>query len=69
MHTYLWARGPNNDVVQLQYMLLDAGNLPAASYPVDAHANMRVNLINIYQHFTLVSDSRRWPSLKAQPLL
>lgn len=60
MHTYLWARGPN-DVVQLQYLLLDAGNLRAASHPVDAHADMTVNLLNIYQHFTLVSSSDNRP--------
>jgi hypothetical protein len=54
--TYLWARGPNNDVVQMQYMLLNSANMPAASYQVDAYADMRVTLINTYQHFTMV----RW---------
>lgn len=56
MHTYLWARGPNNDVVQLHFTLLTSANLPAAATPDDAHADISVNLLDIYQHFTLV----RW---------
>lgn len=55
MSTYLWARGPNNDVVQMQYMLLNAANMPAASYPVDGYADISVTLVNTYQHFTMVS--------------
>lgn len=54
MYTYLWARGPNNDAVQLQYLLLDSGNMVAASYPVDAYADISVTLIHTYQHFTMV---------------
>lgn len=53
MSTYLWARGPNDDVVQMQYLLLNSANVPAASYPVDAYVNTRVTLVNTYQHFTL----------------
>lgn len=51
--TYLWARGPNDDVVQLEYLLLNSANMPAASYPVDAYVNTRVMLISTFQHFTL----------------
>lgn len=54
VYTYLWARGPNNDAVQLQYLLLNSANMVAASYPVDAYADISVTLINTYQHFTLV---------------
>jgi hypothetical protein len=38
----------------MQYMLLDAGNMPAASYPVDAYVDTRVTLLSTYQHYTLV---------------
>lgn len=54
VYTYLWARGPSNDVVQLQYLLLNSANMVAASYPVDAYVDTSVTLINTYQHFTLV---------------
>jgi hypothetical protein len=47
--TYLWARGPNDDVVQLQYLLLNSANMPTASYPIDAYVNTRVTLISTYQ--------------------
>lgn len=40
-------------MVQMQYLLLDAGNMPAASYPVDPYVDTRVNLASFYQHFTL----------------
>lgn len=55
VNTFLWARAATDDVVQLQYLLLDAANLPAASSPVDAHTNVRVNVLATWQLFTLVS--------------
>lgn len=55
VNTFAWARAATDDIVQLQYMLLDAANLPAASSPVDAHADVRANLLATWQLYTLVS--------------
>lgn len=56
MHTHLWAQGPSgNAQVQLQYLLLDSGNMPAASHPVDAFSDVQVSLAAFWQFYTLVS--------------
>lgn len=54
VHVYLSARAPSDDAVKLELLLLDAANLPAASSPVDAYADISVTLAATWQFFTLV---------------